>query len=69
MRTLAGGTTVVLARGDVAKPRPKRLTKVQTYVVIDGPEGLHIASFQNTKRKPLMESLSFRTAPQTRPVA
>jgi uncharacterized protein (TIGR02246 family) len=67
VRTLAGGTAVVLTRGDVAKPRPRRLTKVQTYVVVDSPEGLQVGSFHNTRRRPLIESLSFRAAPQTRP--
>ncbi|GAB3183868.1 uncharacterized protein (TIGR02246 family) [Micromonospora palomenae] len=58
-------TALVTGRGDTYKgSRPKRLSKVQTYVLVRQADGCwRIAAFHNTKRKPLMEAISFRTAP------
>ncbi|MFJ3949561.1 SgcJ/EcaC family oxidoreductase [Streptomyces sp. Je 1-4] len=58
-------TAVVTGRGDSHKgSRPKKLTKIQTYTLVRGPDGQwRIAAFHNTKRKPLMETLSFKSAP------
>jgi uncharacterized protein (TIGR02246 family) len=58
-------TAVVTGRGDTYKGRPPaKLSKVQTYVVVREADGRwRIAAFQNTKRKPLMEAVSFKTAP------
>ncbi|MER5327230.1 SgcJ/EcaC family oxidoreductase [Streptosporangium roseum] len=62
---------VVTSRGDSFKgSRPKKLTKVQTYTLAreaDGP--WRIAAFQNTKRKPLMEAISFKAAPDLVPTS
>ncbi len=57
-------TAVVTGRGEIYKgERPKRLTKVQTYVLVREDDGSwRIAAFQNTKRRPLMEAVSFRFA-------
>jgi len=56
---------MVTSRGDTYKgSRPKKLTKIQTYAVVREADGQwRIAAFQNTKRKPLLEAISFRTAP------
>ncbi|MFE9566199.1 SgcJ/EcaC family oxidoreductase [Streptomyces sp. NPDC006487] len=56
---------VANGRGDTYKgKRPAKPTKVQTYTLVRDPDGQwRIAAFQNTKRKPLMESLSHRFAP------
>lgn len=64
-------TAVVTGRGDSYKgSRPRKLTKVQSYTLTRDPEGRWlIAAFQNTKRKPLMEALSFKAAPGLIPSA
>lgn len=63
-------TAVLTSRGDTVKgDRPKKLTKVQTYTLVrDGGRWL-VAAFHNTQRKPLMEGISFRFAPETKPKA
>lgn len=69
------GTAVVNGRGDTYKgKRPAKLTKIQTYTLVrDAGEGAdgqwRIAAFQNTKRKPLMEAVSYRFAPGLVPAA
>ena len=62
---------VVNGRGDTSKgTRPHKLTKIQTYTMIRGSDGRwRIAAFHNTKRKPLMESISYRFAPGLAPAA
>ena len=70
IRFLGSDTAVVTGRGDVAKhgARPAKLTKVQTYTLVREANGAwRIAAFQNTKRKTLMEKISFKFAPQTIP--
>lgn len=62
-------TAVVVTRGDTYKKKAGKLRKVQTYTVVREPAGWRIASFQNTMRKPLMEAISFRFKPESRPVA
>lgn len=64
-------TAVVTGRGDsYKKDRPAKLSKVQTYTLVrEGDGRWRIAAFQNTKRKPLMEAMSFKTAPGTIPGA
>ncbi|MFI5983647.1 SgcJ/EcaC family oxidoreductase [Streptomyces sp. NPDC051555] len=59
---------VVNSRGDTYKGgRPTKLGKVQTYTLVhEGGEWL-IAAFQNTKRRPLMERISFTVAPGLAP--
>ncbi|GAA2137015.1 SgcJ/EcaC family oxidoreductase [Glycomyces algeriensis] len=70
IRFLSPETAVVTSRGDVGKhgSRPAKLTKVQTYTVVREADGQwRIAAFQNTKRKALMEKISFAFAPETAP--
>lgn len=70
IRFLGSDTAVVTSRGDVGKhgTRPSKLSKVQTYTVVREPDGQwRIAAFQNTKRKALMERISFAFAPETAP--
>ena len=59
------------SRGDTYKgrrPADCKLGKVQTYAVVRADDGhWRIAAFHNTKRKPLMERISFRFAPGTKP--
>lgn len=71
IRFLGPNTAVVTGRGDTYKGRPpRRLTKVQTYTLVREHDGRwRIAAFQNTKRKPLLEAISFRTAPGLIPSA
>jgi uncharacterized protein (TIGR02246 family) len=62
-------TAVLTSSGDTYKGRrPDRLGKVQTYTIVRRPDGAwRVAAFQNTKRRPLLEELSFRLAPAARP--
>ena len=61
-------TAVVVTRGENAKGTPKRLTKVQSYTLVREDDGeWRVAAFHNTKRKTLMERISFVFAPATRP--
>ncbi|WP_371095441.1 SgcJ/EcaC family oxidoreductase [Streptomyces sanglieri] len=64
-------TAVVTGRGDTYKgSRPQKLTKIQTYTLVREADGeWRIAAFHNTKRKPLLEAISFRTAPGLVPAA
>ncbi|MFE0254423.1 SgcJ/EcaC family oxidoreductase [Streptomyces sp. NPDC059010] len=68
-------TAVVVTRGAVgkgrpkAKPKPKRLDKLATYTVVrESGAGWRIAAVQKTRHKRLMEAVSFRLQPETRPV-
>ncbi|THV30780.1 SgcJ/EcaC family oxidoreductase [Glycomyces paridis] len=71
IKFLGADTAVVTSRGEVGKGgrRPAKLTKVQTYTLVreDGGDW-RIAAFQNTKRKTIMERISFAFAPETAPV-
>ncbi|MFG3056171.1 SgcJ/EcaC family oxidoreductase [Kitasatospora sp. NPDC048239] len=70
LRLLGPDAAVVLTRGDVHKGRPKRLGKLATYTVVREPGGeWRIAAVQKTGRKRLLEALSFRLQPATRPAA
>lgn len=67
-------TAVVTGRGDTYKgattPRASRLSKVQTCTFVREADGQwRVAAFHNTQRKPLMEAISFKTAPGTIPAA
>ncbi len=63
-------TAVVVARGEVHKARPKRLGKLATYTVVrEADHHWRIAAVQKTQRKRLLEALSFRFQPATRPAA
>ena len=69
VRFYGSDTAVLISSGDTYKGgRPERLGKVQTYTIVRRPDGAwRIAAFQNTKRRPLLEELSFRLAPAARP--
>jgi uncharacterized protein (TIGR02246 family) len=70
VRLLGSDAAVVTSRGDVAEhgERPAKLSKVQTYTMVREADGeWRIAAFHNTKRKPLMEKISFAFAPETAP--
>ncbi|POX56736.1 DUF4440 domain-containing protein [Streptomyces sp. Ru71] len=64
-------TAVVVTRGEVGKGTPKRLGKVATYTVVRDPASgaWRIAAIQKTRRRRLMEAVSFRLQPATRPGA
>ncbi|TQF66361.1 SgcJ/EcaC family oxidoreductase [Rhodococcus spelaei] len=67
-------TAVVTSRGDTYKgatpPKASKLSKVQSCTFVrEGDGQWRIAAFQNTQRKPLMEAISFKTAPGTIPAA
>ncbi|WP_329280948.1 SgcJ/EcaC family oxidoreductase [Streptomyces sp. NBC_00691] len=65
IRFYGPGVAVVNGRGDTYKGRrPAKLAKIQTYTLVREADGRwRIAAFQNTKRKPLMEAVSYRFAP------
>jgi uncharacterized protein (TIGR02246 family) len=62
-------TAIVTGRGDTFKRRPPAdPAKMQTYTLVREADGRwRIAAFHNTQRKPLLEALTFRLAPGTRP--
>ncbi|MDQ0378968.1 SgcJ/EcaC family oxidoreductase [Amycolatopsis thermophila] len=68
VRFLGPDAAVLTSRGDTVKgERPKKLTKVQTYTLVREDGRWLVAAFHNTQRKALMEGISFRFAPETRP--
>lgn len=71
IRFLGPDVAVANGRGDTYKgKRPPKLTKIQTYTLVRQNDGKwRIAAFHNTKRKPLLESLSYRFAPGLIPAA
>ncbi|MFI6429352.1 SgcJ/EcaC family oxidoreductase [Rhodococcus oryzae] len=71
VRFLGADAAVVTGRGDTYKgDPPTKLSKVQTYAMVREADGRwRIAAFHNTKRRPLMERISFRTAPGLVPAA
>jgi uncharacterized protein (TIGR02246 family) len=74
IRRYGADAAVVLTRGDVAKKPPRRLGKLATYTVVRDGHGQaggawRIAAVQKTRRKPLMEAISFRLKPATRPTS
>jgi uncharacterized protein (TIGR02246 family) len=68
VRFYGADVAVVLTRGDTYKKNQGKLRKVQTFTVVRQGDGRwKIAAFQNTMRKPLMEAISFRFRPASRP--
>ena len=69
VRLLTPDVAVVVAHGEVAKKTPKRLGKRVTYTLVrDAEDGTwSIAAAQKTKHARLMEAVSFRFQPATRP--
>jgi uncharacterized protein (TIGR02246 family) len=70
IRRYGADAAVVVTRGDVSKKLPRRLGKLATYTVVRDTGGAwRIAAVQKTQRKPLMEKISFRFQPATRPTS
>ncbi|MEV4570688.1 SgcJ/EcaC family oxidoreductase [Nonomuraea sp. NPDC049419] len=70
VRRYGSGTAVVVTRGEVVKGTPGKLGKLATYTLVRDDAGLwRIAAVQKTKHKPLMEAVSFKLQPATRPTA
>jgi uncharacterized protein (TIGR02246 family) len=68
IRFYGADVAVALTRGDTYKKRPLRWRKVQTFTFVrQGDSRWKIAAFQNTMRKPLMEVISFRFQPASKP--
>jgi uncharacterized protein (TIGR02246 family) len=68
LRFLGPDTAAVTTRGDTHKgATPKKLSKIQTYVLVREGDRWLVAAFHNTKRKPLMERIMFRSAPAAAP--
>jgi uncharacterized protein (TIGR02246 family) len=70
IRRYGSDTAVVVTRGESSKGQPKKLGKLATYTVVRETDGeWRIAAVQKTQRKTLMEALTFRMQPATRPAA
>ncbi|WP_062995061.1 SgcJ/EcaC family oxidoreductase [Nocardia mikamii] len=70
IRRYGSDTAVVVTRGESSKGQPKKLGKLATYTVVRESDGeWRIAAVQKTQRKILMEALTFRMQPATRPAA
>ncbi|MGW6378572.1 SgcJ/EcaC family oxidoreductase [Rhodococcus sp. NPDC055112] len=70
VRRYGTDTAVVVTRGESSKGAPKKLGKLATYTVIRDADGQwRIAAVQKTQHKPLMEAVSFKFQPATRPAA
>ncbi|MFF5209911.1 SgcJ/EcaC family oxidoreductase [Streptosporangium sp. NPDC000396] len=71
IRFYGPGTAVVTSRGDTYKgKKPTKLGKTQTYTIVREADGhWRIAAFHNTKHQALMEAISFKFQPKTRPLA
>ncbi|WP_433247723.1 SgcJ/EcaC family oxidoreductase [Streptosporangium sp. CA-135522] len=70
IRFYGADTAVAVTRGDTYKGRPKKLGKVQTYTIVRGADGRwRIAAIQKTKHQSLMEAVSFRFQPASKPRA
>jgi uncharacterized protein (TIGR02246 family) len=68
IRRYGADAAIVVTRGDVGKGTPRRLGKLATYTVVRDSDGRwRIAAVQKTQRKPLMEAISFKFKPATRP--
>ncbi|MRH90876.1 SgcJ/EcaC family oxidoreductase [Nocardia sp. SYP-A9097] len=63
-------TAVVVTRGESGRGEAKKLGKLATYTVIRDTGGeWRIAAVQKTQHKPIMEAISFKFQPATRPAA
>ncbi len=68
IRFTGADSALVVTRGDVHKGRPGKLGKIQTYTLVRRAGGdWKVAAFQNTKHKALMEAISFKAQPATKP--
>jgi uncharacterized protein (TIGR02246 family) len=70
VRRYGADAAVVVTRGESTKGATAKLGKLATYTVVrDGDGEWRIAAVQKTQRKPLMEAISFKFQPATRPAA
>ncbi|MGW4118712.1 SgcJ/EcaC family oxidoreductase [Nocardia sp. NPDC004711] len=70
IRHYGADAAVVVTRGESAKGEPRKLGKLATYTVVRDTDGQwRIAAVQKTQHKPLMEAVSFKFQPATRPAA
>ncbi|MEU6747669.1 SgcJ/EcaC family oxidoreductase [Spirillospora sp. NPDC046719] len=70
IRMTTPGSAVVITRGDTYKKAPGKLKKLQTNTAVRGADGRwRLAAFQNTLHKSLMEAVSFKFQPATKPAA
>ncbi|MBD2898574.1 SgcJ/EcaC family oxidoreductase [Actinomadura nitritigenes] len=70
IRMTTPDSAVVITRGDTYKKAPGKLKKLQTNTAVRGADGRwRLAAFQNTLHKSLMEAVSFRFQPATKPAA
>ncbi|MEV6157561.1 hypothetical protein AB0L53_45215 [Nonomuraea sp. NPDC052129] len=70
IRRYGADTAVVVTRGEVVKGAPKKLGKLATYTLVREADGQwRIAAVQKTKHKGLMEAVSFKFQPATKPAA
>ncbi|MFC4909103.1 SgcJ/EcaC family oxidoreductase [Actinomadura gamaensis] len=71
VRMTGPDSALVITRGATYKgdDRPAKLDKVQTYAMVREGGAWKVAAFQNTKRKPLMEAISFKFQPASKPAA
>ncbi|MFF8614873.1 SgcJ/EcaC family oxidoreductase [Streptomyces sp. NPDC015350] len=61
-------TAIVTTRGEVSRKPPRRLGKIATYTLVrTDRRGRRIAAVQKTRRKGLLEAVSFRLQPATGP--
>lgn len=68
IRRYGRDTALVITLGESSKRRPKRLGKRATYTVVRDVDGeWRIAAVQKTRYRPLMEAISFRAQPSSRP--
>ncbi|WP_040837617.1 SgcJ/EcaC family oxidoreductase [Nocardia brevicatena] len=68
IRYYGADTAIVVTRGESSKRRPGKLGKLATYTVVRDTDGQwRIAAVQKTRRKPLMEAVTFMSRPATRP--
>ncbi|WP_067701758.1 SgcJ/EcaC family oxidoreductase [Nocardia jejuensis] len=67
IRRYGADTAIVVTRGESARGEAKKLGKLATYTVIRESGQWLIAAVQKTRHKPIMEAISFKFQPATRP--
>lgn len=68
IRFVAPDVAIVVGRGEVTKKSPKKLPKVQSFVVVRQDDGRWLfAHFHNTKRAWLMRFLTYMLGPEAIP--
>jgi uncharacterized protein (TIGR02246 family) len=61
IRFVTADIVLAVSRGDVGKKRPRKLPKIQSFVVARQPDGRWLLThFQNTRRAPLIQFLAYR---------